>query len=137
MYESSSSPKLTARGQSIDAAHTRLAEGDVLLLFPEGTRSRTAAMQPFLAGAARYLELPETCVVPIGMTGPEELFPIDDTRLRPAMVTASIGRPMRADDIRADAHGDRQQMMDAIGRAIAALLPPTYRGFYGHGRQNQ
>jgi len=30
----------------------------------------------------------------------------------------------------ARAGGDRQQVMDQIGREIAAMLPPEYRGAY-------
>src|SRR3954469_1265992 len=37
-----------AARQAIEVAHARIASGDVLLLFPEGTRSRTGAMQPML-----------------------------------------------------------------------------------------
>src|SRR5207247_7290828 len=60
-----------AARQAIDAASARLAAGDALLLFGEGTRSRTAAMQPMLAGVARYLSRPGTWVLPAALTGPE------------------------------------------------------------------
>src|SRR3954465_1201823 len=66
-----------AARQAIDVALEQLAGGDALLLFGEGTRSRTAAMQPMLAGVARYLTEPGTWVVPAGLTGPESLFPVD------------------------------------------------------------
>ncbi|MGH9410580.1 MAG: lysophospholipid acyltransferase family protein [Vicinamibacterales bacterium] len=122
-----------AARQSIDAALKRLAAGDVLLLFPEGTRSRTADMRTFLPGAARYFEMPGTWIVPLGIVGSEMLFPIGSAQLQPAVVTAAIGAPLRADTILAAAAGDRQRAMDAIGRAIASLLPDNYRGVYGHG----
>jgi hypothetical protein len=35
-----------------------------------------------------------------------------------------------AHEVRERCAGDRQAMMDEIGRAIAALLPPEYRGAY-------
>lgn len=44
--------------QSIDAARARLRNGDALLLFGEGTRSRTGAMQPMLPAAARSWSCP-------------------------------------------------------------------------------
>src|SRR6185436_12383803 len=60
----------------IDLSHERLRLGDALLVFAEGTRSRTSGMQPMLAGATRYLDGPEAWVLPVGITGTEELFPI-------------------------------------------------------------
>jgi hypothetical protein len=41
-----------------------------------------------------------------------------------------VGRPIEANALRAFAGGDRRLMMDAVGLAIAALLPPDYRGAY-------
>ena len=119
-----------AARQAIEVARARLAAGDALLLFAEGTRSRAAKMQPMLTGAARYLETPGTWIVPVGLTGPESLFPVDSTTVHPARVTMRIGEPLCADDLFAHADGDRRAVMDAIGFAIAALLPSSYRGVY-------
>ena len=120
-----------AARQAIGVALARLDAGDALLLFGEGTRSRTASMQPMLAGVARYLARPGTWIIPAGLTGPESLFPVDSTTVHPARVTMRIGAPLRAADLFARAGGHRRVLMDAIGLAIAALLPPAYRGVYG------
>jgi 1-acyl-sn-glycerol-3-phosphate acyltransferase len=133
---SSGEAVLTARDvaraarQSIEAACGRLAAGDALLLFGEGTRSRAAAMQPMLAGVARYLEVPGTWVLPIGLSGPEALFAVTDSVLRPARILMEVGAPIRADRLVAAAGRDRRIVMDAIGRAVAALGPEPYRGTY-------
>jgi 1-acyl-sn-glycerol-3-phosphate acyltransferase len=119
-----------AARRAIDVACDRLRGGDVLLLFAEGTRSRTASMQPLLPAAARYLEVPGTWLVPAGLTGPETLFPIDGTTIQPAPVVLRIGTPIEADALLESVDGDRRLAMDAIGKAIAALLPPSYRGIY-------
>jgi 1-acyl-sn-glycerol-3-phosphate acyltransferase len=120
-----------AARRAIEAAQTRLREGDALLLFAEGRRSRTGAMQPMLAAAARYFDVPGTWVVPAGLTGPEALFPVDGATLRPAQVGLAIGRPILAETLLGHAAGERRHVMDAVGLAIAALLPPGYRGVYG------
>lgn len=128
------SPREVARAarRAIDVAHERLALGDVLVLFPEGTRSRTQSMQRLLPAAARYLEAPETWVVPVGLAGPESLFAIEDSVLRPARVVIQLGRPIRAQRLMTQAAGDRRVAMDAIGLAIAELLPPSYGGVYAN-----
>ena len=123
-----------AARQSIDAACERLRHGDALLLFGEGTRSRTHGMQPLLIGVARYLEDDATYVLPIGITGTEMLFPIDDDVLHPGRIIARVGPPTTVGALRADANGDKRAVLDAIGFAIAALLPPEYRGVYGESR---
>jgi 1-acyl-sn-glycerol-3-phosphate acyltransferase len=119
-----------AARQSIEAARSRLAQGDALVLFGEGTRSRTAAMQPMLQGVARYLDVPGTWVLPCGLTGPERLFPVERVALQPAELRLNIGAPFKATDLIAAAEGDRRIAVDAIGLAIAALLPEHYRGAY-------
>ena len=120
-----------AARESIDAARERLRLGDALLLFGEGTRSRTAAMQRLLAGVARYLDVPGTWVLPVGLAGSESLFPIDQTRIHPARIVLYIGHAVPAERLLARASSDRRVVMDAIGLAIAALLPAQYRGVYG------
>src|SRR5215471_2108571 len=80
-----------AAHQAIEVAYARLAAGDALVLFGEGTRSRTATMQPMLAGVARYLSVPDTWVLPAGLTGPESLFPVDAATVHPARIVMRIG----------------------------------------------
>jgi 1-acyl-sn-glycerol-3-phosphate acyltransferase len=121
-----------AARRSIDVALDRLRAGDALVLFGEGTRSRAAAMQQMLPAIARYLVVPDCWVLPIGLTGSEALFAIQDATPRAARVTLAIGRPCRAHDLVAGADGDRRLVMDAIGLAIAAVLPEAYRGVYAN-----
>lgn len=124
-----------AARRSIEAARARLAGGDALLLFAEGTRSRTAAMQPLLAGVGRYLDVPGTWVLPAGLTGAERLFPVGDSALRPARVVVRFGPAIPAGALLDHARGDRRLVMDAIGLAIAELLPEDYRGVYGDAEE--
>lgn len=127
------SPRDVARAarRAIEIAQERLALGEALLIFAEGSRSRTAQMQQFLSGTARYLELPGTWVLPIGIIGTEKLFPIDAAGVHPVPITMNIGQPMSASELRERFRRDRRTMMDVVGRAVADLLPPDYRGVYG------
>jgi len=115
---------------SIDIAHERLGVGDALLVFGEGTRSRSSGMQPLLPGVSRYLEGPGTWVLPVGIAGTEELFPVGDDALHSVPIKIRLGRPFPAHVLHERANGDRRLMMDSVGLAIAGLLPPEYRGAY-------
>ncbi len=53
----------------IEIAHERLRLGEALLVFAEGTRSRTGGMQRLLPGVARYLASPGTLILPVGIAG--------------------------------------------------------------------
>jgi 1-acyl-sn-glycerol-3-phosphate acyltransferase len=126
-------PREVARAArlSIDIAHERLARGEALLVFAEGTRSRSNGMQPLLAGASRYLDGPGTWILPVGIIGTEALFPVGGEALNPVRIETRIGRAIPGSALQTLAGGDRRLMMDIIGLAIAELLPVEYRGAYG------
>jgi 1-acyl-sn-glycerol-3-phosphate acyltransferase len=123
-----------AARSSIRIARERLALGEALLVFGEGTRSRSGEMQPMLPGVARYLHGFDGWVLPIGIAGTEQLFPVGQDRLTPVRIVVRVGPPVRAADLVERADGDRRAIMDSIGFAIAGLLPPGYRGVYGAAR---
>lgn len=125
-------PREVARAarKSIDAAHDRLRAGDALLVFAEGTRSRSNGMQQLLTGVTRYLELPDTWILPVGLVGSEALFPIGDETVHSVQVVGRVGQPILARELEERSGGDRRVMMDDVGRAIAAQLPAEYRGVY-------
>ena len=119
-----------AARRSIRAAKERLRLGEALLVFAEGTRSRTGQLQRLLSGVARYLEPPNTWVLPIGLAGTEKLFPIGEDSVNAVAVALRIGRPVQASALVGLGKGNRRVVMDAVGLAIADLLPVEYRGVY-------
>jgi 1-acyl-sn-glycerol-3-phosphate acyltransferase len=118
-----------AARRAIEVAHDRLEAGDALILFGEGTRSRSGGLQRMLPAVARYLERPGTWVLPVGLTGPDALFPVGGA-LTAATVTMTVGRPRRTEVLTQSAGGNRRILTDALGLAIADLLPAEYRGVY-------
>jgi len=120
---------LAAR-QTLAAAQSRLAMGDALLIFPEGTRSRSGGMHALLAGVSRYFEDDHVLIVPIGLTGTETMFAIGEQTLGSAKITMTIGEPVTVGSIKAKTGNDRREFVDAIGRHVATLLPNPYRGVY-------
>ena len=120
-----------AARRSIDVAYERLRVGDALVMFAEGTRSRTSGLQQMLAGVTRYLDHPGTWVLPVGIVGTEAMFPVGDDTLHAVRCVARAGRPIKARALVERTGGERRLTMDVIGLAIAQVLPPEYRGAYG------
>jgi 1-acyl-sn-glycerol-3-phosphate acyltransferase len=116
--------------EAIAVAMGRLQRGDAILIFVEGTRSRKGAMQRALPGVARYLEFPDTLIVPVAICGSERFVPIGVERVNPTRVLIRVGRAASVSALAALSGNARQLRMDAIGVAIARLLPPEYRGVY-------
>lgn len=118
-------------GATLESVAARHAAGDHVLIFIEGSRSRTGAMDRVLAASARYFEGQDTVIVPIGLWGTERLVPLESMKVTPAQVSARAGGAVPAAELLARVEGKRPVFADALGFLIADLLPASYRGVYG------
>lgn len=124
--------------EPIKRAVETLKEGHPVLIFPEGSRSRTGALIQAKKGASLIAKRAGVPVVPVALTGTEQFMPIDDQhmgreRVRRAHLTVRFGPPFRMEELEAEVTGaedPRQALTDAMMRRVAQLLPPEYRGVY-------
>ena len=116
--------------ETLMTVEDRRVKGDHLMVFVEGTRSRTATMQRVLPAAARYFEAPGTQIVPLGLWGSERLMQLETDKVTPSEVRVRVGAVIDAAELFARAGGKRPVVADALGYLIADLLPPAYRGEY-------
>jgi 1-acyl-sn-glycerol-3-phosphate acyltransferase len=103
-------------------------QGYVVLLYPEGTRSRTGRLQPFLRAAGRYLQIPGLSVMPMAQTGSERVFPIHDHTMHPGPVRIAFGDPFVAEEF----PGKHGALAEAHAR-MGGLLPEGYAPEVGAG----
>jgi 1-acyl-sn-glycerol-3-phosphate acyltransferase len=112
-----------------------LEEGHVLMIFPEGTRSPTGALQKPKDGLAMIALRSGAPIVPIGIGNTDRVWPKGRTLPRPGgNATMRIGHPFRpADELPEglDRKSAKAAATDLIMRRIAAELPPRQRGPYG------
>jgi 1-acyl-sn-glycerol-3-phosphate acyltransferase len=112
--------------------------GENLMIFPEGTRSRTGAMIEAKKGILLIARLTKATIVPIGMTGTEILLPINDSgdmggeKFNYADVNIKFGEPISlpAKEKEEDKHEYDERCMEYIMKSIANLLPEKYKGVY-------
>lgn len=104
-------------------------EGYIVLLYPEGTRSRDGRLQPFLRAAARYLAIPGLEVLPLAQTGGEAIFPLDATLMQRAAVSLRFGAAQTPSSFPGKWGG-----LEAVHAALADLLPEAHRPSPDQGR---
>jgi 1-acyl-sn-glycerol-3-phosphate acyltransferase len=84
--------------QTLDACRRLLADdGNVLIVFPEGTRSATGAIGTFKGGIGELVAGTRVPVVPCHLDGAHRAWPKGTWIPRPRKLRLSIGRPMRFD----------------------------------------
>jgi len=124
---------------ALRVARNYLRNGEVVLMFPEGTRSRGAGMRPALPGAAMVALLAGAPIVPIAITGSRIALPGVfwqwALRRRPR-IRVQFGEPFTLGGHRTDSRG-AEVATDAIMRRIAAMLPQEYQGAYGPGSDGE
>ena len=104
--------------------------GGVLGLAPEGTRSKTGAMQRGRSGAAYMAYRTGASLLPVVAWGQEDVFP-SLWRLRRATVHVVFGPPFKPPPVEGKASAaDVHAFAEEIMYRLAAMLPPEYRGLY-------
>jgi len=71
-----------------------LRAGMPLFVFPEGGRTETGGLKPFLSGAAYLAIRSQVPLVPIALSGVYDLLPIHTRHLYPGELTVSVGEPI-------------------------------------------
>jgi 1-acyl-sn-glycerol-3-phosphate acyltransferase len=117
--------------KSLERALQVLREGHVLVLFPEGSRSRNATLQRGFPGAGFMALRSGAPVIPVAIFGSEDVLPKGKVIPHSANVTIRFGRPLQIARRRPDGRRvSNQEAVDLILLEVAALLPERYRGVY-------
>jgi 1-acyl-sn-glycerol-3-phosphate acyltransferase len=107
-----------------------LREGGVLGMAPEGTRSKTGALQQGRSGAAYMAYRSGVKLVPCVTWGQQEVFS-SLRRFRRARVRVVFGPPFEPPPVESKASGAQvHAFSEEIMYRLAAMLPPKYRGVY-------
>ncbi len=128
----------TADREGIKKIIELIKQGESLLIFPEGTRSRVGSLIEAKKGILLIAKMTNAPIIPLGVYGTEKLLPVNKDgdmsaeNFCYADVTINIGKqfefPMKTatqDKKEYEAH-----TLKLIMNKIAELLPEAYRGIY-------
>jgi 1-acyl-sn-glycerol-3-phosphate acyltransferase len=116
---------------AMDLCMQRLKEGYILAVAPEGTRSYDGQMRQGHPGVALLAVRSGAPIQPFAHFGGEDLWK-NLRRFKRTPFHIRVGNPFHI-----DLHGERmnkivsQRITDEIMYQVAAMLPPSYRGYYG------
>jgi len=109
-----------------------LKRGLALMMFPEGTRSKTGTMAAGHPGTAILALRAGVPIVPVAITG-TEIVKMPSAFFRPfprVKARVVIGKPFFLPEVSRVNSEAAQQGTELIMTRIAALLPESYRGYY-------
>ena len=102
-----------------------------IVLFPEGTRSRGGGMSRGKAGIAYIAARSQAPILPVGITGTENIKGFWRMAFPLCRLNVRIGDPFSLPVIEGKmSRPVLEHLTDMIMYRIAALLPPEYRGYY-------
>jgi len=94
-----------------------LASGDVLCVYPEGTRGPGDVLLPFRHGAFRFALTEDVPLIPLGMVGTNSVLPRGDTRFKPGKVHLVVGAPLEV-----PLTGTKQQKAEILALRARPLI---------------
>jgi len=106
---------------SLSGGVKALRAGMPLFVFPEGGRTATGALKPFLSGAAYLAIRAQVPLVPMALTGVYDLLPIHTRHLYPGALTVSIGEPIETKGMTVR---QTDELNGRLRAAIEGLLKP-------------
>ena len=105
--------------RSIEAGAASIRAGNSFLIFPEGTRSRTADLLPFKKGGFIMAIKAGAPIVPIAVQGGRDAMRKGSAIIRPVTVTIRVGDPIETANLGVD---DRGQLIEQTRAAIVEML---------------
>jgi 1-acyl-sn-glycerol-3-phosphate acyltransferase len=112
--------------------------GGNILIFPEGTRSRTSSMIEAKKGLLLIAKMTKASILPIGIYGTEKFLPINDNgnmaseSFNYAKIGVTIGKEMvlPVKEQGEDKAEYEKRTLTTLMKEISILIPESYRGVY-------
>jgi 1-acyl-sn-glycerol-3-phosphate acyltransferase len=123
----------SASQRALNTAEQVLHRGELFGIYPEGTRSRDGDLYKGRTGAARLAMKVGCPIFPVGITGTDEIQPIDAKLPKPGKsCTITVGRPVKPERYagRGPEHLAWRSMIDEVMFEIREMTGQTYHNRY-------
>lgn len=116
--------------RALRQAEQALTQGQTLVIFPEGTRSRSGRLQRAFPGMALIALRSGTPILPVAITGTKGIKNLAWLLRRPR-ITVNFGSPFQLPPVNGKLSRTKlTELTNHIMAHIAELLPAEYRGNY-------
>ncbi|GAA1409977.1 1-acyl-sn-glycerol-3-phosphate acyltransferase [Glutamicibacter uratoxydans] len=117
---------------SLASANVALAEGKLLGIYPEGTRSPDGRLYRAKLGVAKLALETGVPVIPIAMINTDKVQPIGQRLPHPGRIGIKIGKPLDFSHLKNEAGNPivMRQVADEIRKAINVLSGQVYADVY-------
>ena len=95
----------------------RLKRGEMVLIFPEGTRTHNGRISPFRPGFTALAVRSKAAILPVAIDGAFEAFPRGRTWPGPGRIRVHFGVPLMPDEI---AGRDERELLAEVERRVRA-----------------
>lgn len=111
-----------------------MEQNNILVIAPEGTRSRTGSLIEAKPGASYLATKLNRPIIPVGITGTEDQALLGNLKkVRRGHIIVNAGKPFMLPPLPRENRDEvLKQDTDEIMCHIAALLPERYRGVYAN-----
>jgi 1-acyl-sn-glycerol-3-phosphate acyltransferase len=111
--------------QVVQQGRRRLADGQWIIMFPEGTRIAVGKKGKYKSGGARLAVETNTPVVPIALNS-GEVWPKNSFLKLPGTITVSVGKPISPENHTPDSL--LQEVENWIESEMRVISPHVYKG---------
>ncbi len=120
--------------KSIEQAAQAVRNGRSIIIFPEGTRSESAAMLPFKKGGFVLAIKSGQPIVPVSISGARAILPRGWGRIHPGPLKGVFGRPIPTDTYKSR---NKDELMALLREAIASNYEPDFPQKGGGGKMKR
>jgi 1-acyl-sn-glycerol-3-phosphate acyltransferase len=119
--------------EGIRTALKKLQEGEAVVVFPEGTRTPDGTLQPFMQGIALLVRKSKVPVLPVGLAGAYDAWPIHGKKPkwaplwgppRPQAMAVVVGQPIPAETL---LPLEPRRMVEYLRERVAEVREEAYR----------
>jgi 1-acyl-sn-glycerol-3-phosphate acyltransferase len=110
--------------RSLERASRQIRGGTNVIVFPEGTRSKTGELQTFKKGGFHLAIAAQVPVVPVTVSGSQRITPKHSLRIESGEVKIRYGKPILTTGM---SSGDRHTLADEVRAAITIGYDPAYQ----------